>query len=685
MHKRPYQFKMFSDESLRTINQTGVRTIINSEYPTYTDCWDSNIAPDGTLYFAPADETGNGRHTRLLAYDYTTNTIKTCFKAEDYILPTKRQFPICKLHESITFLPDGRVFATTHSTDRPPHHPEWLPYAHYSHTWEGWAGSHMLVYDPKTGKTENLGMVTPRESIYGATYDAKYNNIYMIGFMRGHIYKYSLDDKTVTDLGKAAEVFCFRLHVGPDQHIYGITKSGFLFRINVDTCELEDLNWRVPEYPDNYCNNTWYRYMSNAVNVGNKIIMATFCGDEFFEYDCYTQEVTPIGRKSPFEELFDFMPTTQAVNDIAIDKYGVLWYVIATSAFQKPADDYRVYKLPNYLIRWDYKNGKKPECLGAIANENFGMRHCSGIHVDHKYDILYAVDAPHMDEVPVSIFAIDLAKFRPHMYENGPVCKDKGFQPRDMTQEEIEEVKRRGGALEEIAVENPFIAFPIENIKPIRIWRNVPHTNIEDSKVIGLVWDDDNVLHGLCGEKNKYIFKIKKGEVESFASFDKADEDYKKWIHDNILPKSYPKIEGIKLPYVAGRQFMAVETAQIAWNNGRKIVGTKDGLLAIVDDSEVYNLGNVAPYGPVRALCTNENKTKLWGTAGDENDLGTVFYYDDEVGIRQLGFLIYNMPGYIDGPSASNILSSIAISKDEKFIAVGGADRMGSIHIARID
>ena len=67
-----------------------------------------------------------------------------------------------------------------------------------------------------------------------------------------------------------------------------------------------------------------------------------------------------------------------------------------------------------------------------------------------------------------------------------------------------------------------------------------------------------------------------------------------------------------------------------------------------------------------------------------EEDLGTVFYYDDRQGLRQLGFLIYNIHGYFDGPSASNILASIVVSGDEKFIAVGGADRIGTIHIARL-
>ncbi len=42
------------------------------------------------------------------------------------------------------------------------------------------------------------------------------------------------------------------------------------------------------------------------------------------------------------------------------------------------------------------------------------------------------------------------------------------------------------------------------------------------------------------------------------------------------------------------------------------------------------------------------------------------------------------MHGYFNGPSASNILSSIVVSNDGKFAAVGGADRLGAIHITSL-
>jgi hypothetical protein len=524
----------------------------------------------------------------------------------------------------------------------------------------------------------------PRESIYGATYDAKHNAIYMIGFMRGHVYRYSLDTKQVKDLGKAAEIFCFRLHVAPDQHIYGCTKSGFLFRINVDTEELEDLNWRVPEYPENYCNNTWYRYMSQAQNVDDhSFIFTPLCADEIFKFDTNTLQVSSIGRKTTFDEFVDFMPTTMAVNEFSVDKYGVLWYVISLSTLQKPEDDFRHYAMPDYLMRWDYLNGKEPECLGTVGTLSHINAHTSGVTIDKERDILYMVDSgSHSGGICITM--IDLAQFRRHMYEPGPISDEEAFRPKPMTPKQIEHFKRHSKSTEEVTEHNPFYAFPIEKVTPVRIWRHVPHTHIEDSKVIGLVWDDHNVLHGLCGEETKYCFTIKDKQVDTFQPLESADAAYQEWLLAHIYPRVFTFDESLKLPSVAGRQYLAKATAVSEWNGGRQIVGTKDGLLAIVNGSDVFALGNAAPYGPLRCLYANADQTRLWGTAGDDEDLGPVFYFDEKVGLRQLGFLIYNIHGYFDGPSASNVLSSIVLSKDEKYAAVGGADRIGTIHIAEL-
>ena len=156
----------------------------------YASCWDMTTSPfDGTMYMAPTNENkGVGAHTRLVSYDFLQDKFKICFEAEKLILPHPLQMPHSKLHTSINFLPDGSISATTLTTAGPAHHPECMPLAHIDHVWDGFPGSNILHYDPKAGRAENYGVPVPRESIYGSCYDPKHNCLYMIGFMRGHVY-----------------------------------------------------------------------------------------------------------------------------------------------------------------------------------------------------------------------------------------------------------------------------------------------------------------------------------------------------------------------------------------------------------------------------------------------------------------------------------------------------------------
>ena len=84
-------------------------------------------------------------------------------------------------------------------------------------------------------------------------------------------------------------------------------------------------------------------------------------------------------------------------------------------------------------------------------------------------------------------------------------------------------------------------------------------------------------------------------------------------------------------------------------------------------------------------MCTNKAKTQLWGVAGDDEDLGYVFKYDDKTGLNQVGIINYNIPNFSDGPSTANVLSSICMSPDEKYLAVGSIDRIATVHVIVLD
>ena len=176
------------------------------------------------------------------------------------------------------------------------------------------------------------------------------------------------------------------------------------------------------------------------------------------------------------------------------------------------------------------------------------------------------------------------------------------------------------------------------------------------------------------------------GKVVKTTRFAEIDEKYKDWLRKNILPQKPNLDESIKLPEATGRRYRAKASCVVDWNNDRKFVGTLDAMAAIVNpDGSVFSLGNAAAYGPIRSMCTNKAKTKLWGVAGDDEDLGYVFEYDDVKGLRQRGIINYNIPKFSDGPSVANVLSSVCLSPDEKYIAIGSCDRIAEVHVMVLD
>ena len=734
-------------EKLRLIPQEGVRIRVNAGGTGYPSCWDMNVSPyDGDLYYAPCDETGRGAHTRLVRYNWESDSARVVVKAEELVLPRERHMPHSKFHESITFLPNGHVVMSTHSTDRGKFQPEWMPFAHVDHVWDGFPGSYVIEYDPVTGRSWNHGMPAPRESIYGMTYDPKYNALYMIGFMRGHVYRLSLDDKSVKDLGKAAEVFCYRLHCAPDGHIYGMTKSGFLWRVNVDTQQLEDLNWRLPATRWSYVADTWYRYMAQAHNVSDHEFV--FCGcsqDNFYLYDCSTGKVRDLGPKMPCEFENDIEMANFSNNEFGVDRDGVLWYTQKPERYHNPSDEY--YKIPRVLLlcRFDYKNGKPAEVVGILGTQDQALVQETCSCLDAARDRFFIIGQILKFGKPDArseqgLFMLDLTKTREALKKGrGPVwVRDLKSEIVPMNETEVAAAKKKAlnynkYAGEEVAEKNPVTAFPISDVIPIRLWRQLAGGHIEDSKVSGIAWDDLGNLHGVCGEngERKYYFKISPAsdmlfrdkaeadncetvwmyrmirkfdlserqteqgyavtppdafsyKVETFIPYEKITVGQEKWLNANLFPKAYDVDKDLTLPEIAGRRYLAKASACIDFSDNRQIIGTKDGLLCIAKYGNIFNLGNAAPLGPVRCLCTNADGTILYGTAGDEEDMGTVFTFDDRSGLRQLGVISYNSHGWMDGPTAAHILTCCALSPDGKYLAVGNADRLGCVHLFRL-
>ena len=712
-----YVYELFSDESKRLINQISVRAKMpGDEAYGANSCWDGVVAPDGRFYYPLSSENGYCMNTKLAYFDYEKDELVVCFDASDVLLHPIRKLPHSKFHTSLNVIPrhalypeepydedDYLLIGVTHSTDRAPHHQEWMPFGHHNHVWEGFPGSQILVWDPKTERGMSLGTPVPQESIYGAKYDPKHNRLYMIGFMRGHVYCYDLNERRVIkDLGKVAEIFCYRLTLGADGNIYGCTKSGQMFKIHTDTIEVENLEFHVPDVKNNYVSYSWYRYMCHGRNhrSGKFMYFTVSSLSILYKLDFATGQVTEVGKFVPGDGLYEL-----GCDDVdftspsfEIDKDGVLWIVVRGTGGLHNQKAYN-YPTVSYLIRWDVEKGEEPFCCGVLGKTDVLQGYVTEVEYDHKRDRLFWVDqvCTMGEHLHPSVGGMDLAPFREVYRERGPVCTDPRAQQKKLTPEQIEKrrkrVEQRVG--EENAANNPFWAFHPSKVEAIRIWRSVPRLEVEDSKVIGMVFDPDakgcryklHVVSGksACFDSAAFVMEIVDGKVTSIKRFAEISEVYKIWLRDNILPQPACLDASIKLPEVTGRRYRAKAACVVDWKDGKKFVGTLDAVAAIVSpDGSVYGLGNAAAYGPIRSMCTNKAKTHLWGVAGDDEDLGYVFEYDDVNGLRQMGIINYNIHGYFDGPTVANTLSSICLSPDEKYLAIGSADRIAEVHVMDI-
>lgn len=666
MKEKTYLIHQENREDYRVINQTGVRQALTDE-PRHNACWDAHLTPEGKLYFSVCSELTAGEYAKLYTYDFEKNGVRQCFYTRDLLLKSDRYIRDSKFHTSIQSLPNGKLIMVTHTTDKPPNHPAWLPYAFVSNPWEGFPGGELMEYDPVTGKVDLLGIPAPRESIYGAVYSPKDGAYYMLGYMRGHLYRYDLKTRKCEDKGQASEYRCYRLAIGPDQNVYFSTRSGFLMRYHVEKGEIEDLHARIPcdkgihEWP--------YTYMGPCVTGpdGRMYITGNFT-DRLSALDVKTGKIEAIGKLVPADEYVDHDKQHCMVPGMAFDKYGVLWY--ATMSFRDSEDEY--YKVPSMLFRWDIRGGGKPECLGLFGTAERVQTYTVSFHIDKERDILYSVSTNHSFHSP-DVIAIDLAAFRPVRLERGPTGRDPLiFAPGA-------EMYRAFGDMwhnTKAAIREHTSAIRAERIFPVRLWKQVPMGQIADAAVRELHWTDNDTVSGLCGKDNFYTFVVQGGKLREWEPVSAEAAAAR-------IPKQPAAVPG--LPYYPGRKWRANAACACEWLEGGRLVGTEDGFLARVSaDGIVCSLGPAVCQGPVRCLCADLEHAVAYGVGGDAEDIGNVFRFDDQNGLRYLGYMASDAWNDDAGAAANFVLSACAISPDGTQLAVGACDRLACVYVCEM-
>lgn len=660
MSEKTYVIHQNNPDDYRIINQTGVKQALTDE-PLHNACWDANLAPDGTLYFSVCSELTTHEFAKLYKYDFDTNAVTECFYTKDYLLKSDRYIRDSKFHTSIQFKPDGKLIMVTHTTDKAPQHIAWLPLSFVSNPFEGFPGAELMEYDPKTGKVDLFGIPAPRESIYGAVYSPYDDAYYMLGWMRGHLYRFDCKTRKCEDKGQVSEYRSYRIVLGPDENVYFSTKSGFMLRYNVHTQKLEDLDARIP------CDKThkgWqcpYTYLGPCpIGPDGKLYITGNNTDLLSALDPSTGKIECIGKMLPADLLCDDAGQHGFVSGMDFDKDGVLWF--ATMSFRYDEGEY--FKVPSLLGRWDFLNCQSPEILGVFGTAERAQTMTDSFIIDKERDILYSVSTNHNYHSP-DVIAIDLKTFRKHMHEKGMVCQDKLIYPPG-----VEEYRAFADGWHNTKVNIAQYAPNIkaEKIEPVRLWREFSRPEFDEMPVQRLWFTDENTVEGICGTKQLYCFKIVNGALASVAPTDDLPD--KACISCESLP-AYP-----------GRQWRAIPTCSCEWLGSTNLVGTQDGFLAkLRTDGSVYSIGPAISQGPIRDLCANTVAGIAYGVGGDIDDVGNLFSYTENEGLKYLGVTICDRADDSVGTCASFYPTCCAISPSGDKVAVGVGDRLSCVYI----
>lgn len=631
----------------------------------HNSTWDTSMGKDGCLYLSLSSELKDMGFARLYEYDYKTDTARKLMDIEETLTPHYRALRPSKFHTSISFANDGRLIATTHSTDKGLTHPSWMPFGYFGHMWEGFEGSTVVAYDFETGKTEALGVPAPHESLYGSCYDAAHNAFWSLGYMKGHLYRFDLDTHKSRDFGKVTEWGSYRLQTAADGNIYSSSKSGWLFKIDTEKQEVIDMNFRLPMHPADKNGN----FGEAVLGPDGRLYVSVQNTGFIFAIDTTNDKIETFDNVLGETQRFSSLPIegTDGIYGMDFDSKGHLWYVM--DVFSDGSE-----WIPDALFCWDILRGGKPEFKGFVGVPGRISACVSRMYIHD--DTLLIVDQNH-GVAATAVFSVGISQFddcEPMLLIDPNNQEDNMFHDGDPEQNGYNKPFLENGA---VIAANPY---KYEGVlkESYRIWRMLAPENIEDSKVRMLAWDGDRLL-GICGDKEEYVFVTENGSIEIKKALDDK-ELYKKVIE---LSGGAITTSDMKMPYYPGRQYEAVPVAETALSGGRKLVGTEDGILCIINGENVFSLGMVGYNGPVRSLTSAPDGKTAYGTAGDEEDLGMLFRYSDDKGLELLGMIQIQTPE-TDGMLESNILSVCRVSPDGKMLAIGGADRLGTVYIFNI-
>ena len=669
--KHPYTImKDKPKEFFHLIPQTGVHHVLCREEPAHNAVWDMAVSPEGRIFLSICGESYESLYARLYEYDRKEHRLVRHFGLEEKIMTNPAGLRTSKFHTAISFPREGEILATTHTTSPAPTHPTWMPYEYADHPYESYPGSQLLTYNYKTGEVRGLGMLSPHDTTYGATYDPKNGDYFAITWMRGTGYVYNVHTGALRCLGQISDTHTSRTFLLSDGHIYGSTYSGAMFRYNTDLRDIEFLGVNAPGLIRHARERDGVLYFTTGpCSVPGR-------GQELYAYDMKTRKITTVGRPAPKAEPLDGDPSVfYNAYGMDFDSKGRLWYGVMTFV---PHHRY----VGARLFMWDFLNGREPIDCGFLGTPERTLSITAEVHIVD--DVLYISDGNHTSDrdTPAGIIEIDIEKFLPaleteerifsHDYVNylPYQVEATAWYPKDDLADCLARYDRtyRESFLyfEDFHRINAY-RHPFPAVSAISVWEQVGR---EGAAVRGIEWTGNDSFSFFCGKDGATRADCRVTDGKASLLSLTATEPY---------GKKAVKIPDVTLPAVPGRRYLATAEAVVTLPSGALLVGTGDTMLARVEGGRVFSLGAVTTAGGIHAMDVTPDGT-VYGVAGHPLGVGQLFRYTEAEGVTLLGLL---PECFAEGGRNVALFrpTTLAISPDGKYMAVGGEDEMGGVTV----
>ncbi len=669
-------FKDKPKEFFDLIPQAGVTHLLCLDDPAHNAIWDMAVSPEGRVFFSVCGESYEALYARLYEYDHKTKSFIRHMELDKKILMSPHSLRTSKFHTALSFMGDGRILTTTHTTSPAPTHPTWMPYEYADHPYEGYPGSNLLIYDYNKGECRGLGLLSPHDTTYGATYDPKNGDYFAITWMRGTGYVYNVHTGDVRCLGQISDTHTSRTYLLSDGHIYGTTYSGAMFRYNTDIRDVEWLGVNAPGL------------IRHAREVDGVLYFTTGpCsvpgrGQELYAYNLKTREITTVGRPVPKAEALEDNPSIfYNAYGMAFDSKGRMWYGCMTFIPRHRYVGARLYM-------WDFLHGKEPVDCGFLGTPERTLSITAEMHIVD--DVLYISDGNHTSDkdTPCGILAIELDKFVPALKteERIPSHDYVNYIP---YQAEAAEWYPKGDFAECMArydkyYEESVLYFekflkdnafrhPFSHACGVSVWERL---GFGKAAVKDIKWESENRLSLRIGEGARFKVDAIVNEVGDVHVLEINDEGETEVSHIKA------KLPAVELPAVPGRRYLSAAECSVALPDGSIVAGTHDTMLAHIKGDKVYSLGQVCSAGGVHSLDIAPDGT-VWGVAGHSLGVGQLFSFKADEGVKLLGLI---PEAWAEGGRNVAIYrpTCIAVSPDGKYLAVGGADEISGAVVLKL-